>query len=251
LRPAAWRSCAADQEREEYSVWSVTIRDTVAGTPAVVANSMEPGQLLRFPMIGRPTVRSLRKNLPDLLPDAADSFLARNQSGTFTFADRFDAAANVVLVDRKELVELFEHWTGPRTSDGWELFRARFSDTAVVVRLSRVGFSADCSQALVYVGAGCGWRCGHGVLILLARHGETWTVSNGRELWIAAAPADSLPARGAEAPPPAARPAARRARARRGGAGPRVPSSGEAARAARRSRDAQLHGAERSGAKWS
>ena len=54
----------------------------------------------------------------------------------------------------------------------------------VVAELSRVGFSADSTHAVVYLGADCGYDSGYGQLYLLVRDPKLgWTVRHSINLW--------------------------------------------------------------------
>jgi hypothetical protein len=50
-----------------------------------------------------------------------------------------------------------------------------------LMRMSRVGFSADRRTAMVYVDSDCGMRCGHWGVMILVKEGEVWRFD--RFLW--------------------------------------------------------------------
>ena len=54
----------------------------------------------------------------------------------------------------------------------------------VVVSFSEIGFSADGTLALVYLGMRCGGRCGIGELVLMRRAGSGWEQRALVPLWM-------------------------------------------------------------------
>lgn len=66
-----------------------------------------------------------------------------------------------------------------------EGLRAKYPDAYGVVSLSRVGFDAGATRALVYVSrVACGLGCGEGVCMLLVKEDCRWKVSDRRRSWI-------------------------------------------------------------------
>jgi hypothetical protein len=62
--------------------------------------------------------------------------------------------------------------------------RAREGHEIAVVRLSRVGFDADRTRALVYRGQVCGPLCGSGGYVLLEKRSGAWRIVDEAHLWI-------------------------------------------------------------------
>lgn len=78
----------------------------------------------------------------------------------------------------------------PSAMDGdvdgyWRAFYRRFPGAAGLVTLSRVGFNAARTQAVVGVSRGCGGLCGTGTVVLLERDPDGhWRVVRNALLWI-------------------------------------------------------------------
>ncbi len=88
----------------------------------------------------------------------------------------------VTLVEAGDLPDL------PRDDRGWgpgmwQRFRAKFDDVGGIHALSRAGFSADRTQAVLIVRYNCGTRCGIAMAMLLIRDGEGWRVVEEVGLW--------------------------------------------------------------------
>jgi hypothetical protein len=62
--------------------------------------------------------------------------------------------------------------------------RAQTGREIAVVRLSRVGFDADRTRALVYRGQMCGPLCGSGEYVLLEKRSGVWRIVDEAHLWI-------------------------------------------------------------------
>lgn len=85
----------------------------------------------------------------------------------------------MVLIGDAEIDELFGG-----EIDGWETFYARYPGSQGIMGLSRVGFSADGTQALLYLGNQWHWLAGRGYVWLLSRVGGGWVVERGVMIWI-------------------------------------------------------------------
>lgn len=113
---------------------------------------------------------------------------------TFTLGEGFNTRVPHVLLPDTVRETLFR---GDQPEQGWRLFFRKYPLSAGLVRLSRVGFNAARSEALVYLEFQCGAECGSGRLIQLAREpAGSWRITSGELLWIAApeaAPGPSAP----------------------------------------------------------
>lgn len=69
--------------------------------------------------------------------------------------------------------------------DAWARFYRTYSGSNGLLGFSRVGFSSDRSQALVYVWHYCGDTCGKGGLFHCTLADGAWTVSQALWLWVA------------------------------------------------------------------
>ncbi len=79
----------------------------------------------------------------------------------------------LVLTDRVEVEDVFQN------KGGWAALGA-----STIVRFSRIGFSCDGIQALMYRSLSCGGLCGSGDLVVLEKKRNQWKVVLARLLWI-------------------------------------------------------------------
>jgi len=115
---------------------------------------------------------------------------------TVTLGEGFSTRVPHVLLTDTVRETLFR---GDQPEQGWTQFFRRYPQSAGLVRLSRVGFNAARSEALVYLEFQCGAECGSGRLVQLARDpAGSWRIASGELLWIAAPEATPGPA----TPPP-------------------------------------------------
>jgi len=122
---------------------------------------------------------NLKKDLSGVTDDTIEDFLAENRT-PLTLSDRFSKGLNVVLVGRQRLEEAFSAKPGNR----WEEFYRVFPESQGITSLSRVGFSRDRKQALVYIGTQSHSLAGNGNLVLLTWDGKNWQVSREVNMWV-------------------------------------------------------------------
>ena len=79
----------------------------------------------------------------------------------------------LVLASQAEISDVFAK------DDGWAAL-----GTSNIVRFSRIGFSCQRNQALVYESQSCGSLCGSGGLLILKKDEDRWRVVLGILLWI-------------------------------------------------------------------
>lgn len=112
--------------------------------------------------------RSLEERLVEAVRDLCD------RNGGKNSIDRLGTIGlDHVVIGDEELTAMFQTdgW------DGWDEFRRRYPGSPAMVTLSRPGFSADGSLALIYLGWSSDWECGEGRLYVLERRGEDWVTT--------------------------------------------------------------------------
>ena len=152
----------------EYAVYSVVLDSLhVLDTPdeVLVVNDsagLHPeGVLLAWPE---------HEIFPAVLsPELIRRFKAANQH-SLSLENRFDVRIPIKLLDRAGREEFF----GPTLK--WDQFFERYPGAHALIEFSRVGFTSDMQQALVYAEFICGGRCGWGQLIRLTRQQESWVI---------------------------------------------------------------------------
>lgn len=73
------------------------------------------------------------------------------------------------LVSRSELDKIFAP-----NSDGWKPFNTKYPNSGGFIHMSAVGYNADKTLALVYMGHWCGGLCGGGTHHLLEKRAGNW-----------------------------------------------------------------------------
>jgi hypothetical protein len=92
-----------------------------------------------------------------------------------------DASLTYTLVSADDFSNLFKKGVG---GDGWAKFYKKYPNSSGYWEFSAVGYDKISAEALVYVGHHCGWLCGTGHLVLLAKENGSWVVKNRVMLWI-------------------------------------------------------------------
>lgn len=160
-------------EDEEYAVYSALIKymSEDAGTKRLLVIEEQTSPWVGFPEDDPDKFyRELKESAPALSAEVIDDFRARNK-GEHTLARRFDIGREYVLVGEKELNKIFKEAGG-----GWKAFYKKYPGAGGYLVLSRVGFNADRTQALVYQGHSCGGLCGAGSHMLLNKKNGAWVV---------------------------------------------------------------------------
>lgn len=165
-------------EAEEAAVYAAAIETYLGRRPAQLVLQEETALF-----IGGDTAETLgylTAKLPGLEADTLDSLQARNDRA---YAVPLSTARAwpfpCVLLTAAEMHSFFEPSAG-----GWDAFYARYPESQGIMELSRVGFNAEMTQALVYVGNQSHWLAGAGFYYLLAKEGGTWKVVGQVMVWI-------------------------------------------------------------------
>ncbi len=175
-------TAAPELPSEEYAVFralldhglgpeaqQVIVAETTTGDPAGI-----------LPAVKADEVRA--KELGTSLELLRDWSLMNERQ--FSLGQGFTTRVPHVLLSDSARETLFR---GDEPQQGWKLFFRKYPLAAGLVRLSRAGFNAARSEALVYLEFQCGAECGSGRLVNLARTpGGIWQINNGELLWIAA-----------------------------------------------------------------
>ncbi|MEE9213741.1 MAG: hypothetical protein V3U54_02965 [Thermodesulfobacteriota bacterium] len=123
-----------------------------------------------------------RKEIKGLREDTIEDFLSKNENPV-TLKNKFVEDLKVVLVTKERSREIL---LSKKAEDGygWEEFYKLYPDSQGITELSRVGFSKDRMQALVYIGTQVNPLSGSGYLILLHWNGKSWGNPQYVMLWI-------------------------------------------------------------------
>lgn len=179
-------------DADEYAVYAAILTQMRSDQPDlpplyVVQRQTEPSRaknarqrIQREPTRTKTGKRIIRLGGWETLDEAAlDDFEARNQQSV-TIENRFHLEpSRVELIDLAEIHDLFGE-----NGSGWKGFYGKYPDAGGIVTFSRVGFSRDRTQAVVYVGVQSNWLAGYGQLVMLVRDGDKWRKDASQGLWI-------------------------------------------------------------------
>jgi hypothetical protein len=121
------------------------------------------------------TASSLQSQAPALQRTTIDAFREVNSQRT-TFQRSFSLAVDYELIDQSQLDSVLK-------GGSWPAFHRRFPGSPGIVKLSRVGLSADGTQALFYASHECGVLCGGGWFVIMERRDGRWSVEKEIEMW--------------------------------------------------------------------
>jgi hypothetical protein len=146
-----------------------------------ITESDEEGFNLQMDGNGQPipwaqTASSLQSKAPTLKRTTEDAFREVNGQQT-TFQRSFHLALDYELIDLTQFDSLFKN-------GGWPAYYKRFPGSSGILGLSRVGISADGTQALFYASNECGEPCGVGFYVVMERRGGRWMIEKEIETWI-------------------------------------------------------------------
>jgi hypothetical protein len=104
----------------------------------------------------------------------ASIFPCRKQRAT---RRSFGSPIEYELVDSNQLESIFK-------KGDWPAFYKQYSGASGILTWSRVGFSAEGTQALFYVSHRCGGLCGGGRYILMEKQARRWVIGTEIVVWV-------------------------------------------------------------------
>jgi hypothetical protein len=176
-------------ETAEYEVYSALLAEIAqnAETVLVVGNetwdrlsTLDPEDRSRFAL--EKLVEG--SNMPPLLPlsqstkEAVEDYKTKNERPVELKA-KFQLKAKSLLLSERPFHALF---SGPQVYksliEGWRNNYMKYPTSSGYIRLSRVGFNRQMTEALIYVERHCGSLCADGRFYLLAKEGNRWSVKH-------------------------------------------------------------------------
>jgi len=109
-----------------------------------------------------------------------ENYLERNKISE-KIAIPTDVGSKHLLVGKKELASVFRKG---EFDMGWTRFYKKYPDSTGLIFFSKVGFSSDHNQAMLYAGRQCGGLCGSGSYLLLNKRNGKWVVEKDMGLWV-------------------------------------------------------------------
>jgi hypothetical protein len=138
---------------------------------ALIASTIDPGAVWRG--LDKEAIESApyldpRHRLTYARPDAVDAFLGAIEVQR-RLPKELRSLQDFLIVEQRELRALVAR-------DQLTAFERRHALAPGTVAVSRIGFDASGSQALLYVSFSCGSLCGRGTFVLLERNAGRWEV---------------------------------------------------------------------------
>jgi hypothetical protein len=143
--------------------------------------SDQSGRNIRLEGNGQPipwtqTASSLQNKVPTLKRTTIDAFREVNKQQA-SVRRSFHPAFDYELVDSIQLDSIFKN-------GDWPAYYKRFPGSPGILTFSRVGFSADGTQALFYLNNRCGALCGTGRYVVMEKRNGRWIVEKEIEMWV-------------------------------------------------------------------
>jgi hypothetical protein len=131
------------------------------------ANDMPPGGAEKY----------LRKEAPSLRAGTINNFRRANVRQA-QLALRFHLPLQYQLVPAEKIGSIL------KDVGSWPEYYKQYPGAQGHLAISRVGFSADGKQALLYASNRCGWKCATGSYVVMEKHGATWKILKEVFLWV-------------------------------------------------------------------
>jgi hypothetical protein len=119
----------------------------------------------------------IRENLDGIREETIEDFRSKNRE-RHPIAPDLDPKGRLIPVGDEEFRRIF------RDGAGWTRLRETFPDSDGTLRISRVGFDEDITQALVYAGQQFDWNVGSSGFLLFEKAGEGWTETGRAGEWL-------------------------------------------------------------------
>lgn len=124
------------------------------------------------------TLEYVLSQMSDVAEETVAGFRSRNDAA-YPLRPDMDLGLPYVLLTRDQFNEIFDVNTS-----GWDVFYTRYPNSPGLTSVSRVGFNADFTQALVYIGTQSHWLAGSGHYVLLEKTDGKWQVEQQVMTWI-------------------------------------------------------------------
>lgn len=113
--------------------------------------------------------------------EARWDFIIKNE-GAATLENKFPDEMKYPFVTDEQLTKDFAYEFDGRMN--WELFFEKYPKTGSLYTFSRVGFSTDGKEALVFVTSWCFYTCGEGSYYIMKKENDEWKIADKRMTWI-------------------------------------------------------------------
>jgi hypothetical protein len=124
------------------------------------------------------TLDHVLENMHGVAADTVTNFRNRNDT-IHELSPDMQIGSAYVLISQSVKSRFFS-----QNQDGWQLFYEQYPNSPGITTISRVGFSGNFDQALVYAGTQSQWLAGAGFYFLLLKVNGTWIVDQQVMTWI-------------------------------------------------------------------
>lgn len=175
---------------EEYSLfaelWSdsgrypnVIINETI---PAQINTSNESKNDSREFFSGKVHFNYLKETMTDLSNEAIKNFNQKNNMA-YLLEKKFPFRSDYELVSRDKISRFF--YEAGNLEKGWTDFRKKYPKSGgYYAQFSRIGFSPDKKQAIIYFEYYCGSLCASGDYIFFVKEKDKWIEKGKVNLWV-------------------------------------------------------------------
>jgi len=166
---------------EEYAVYNAVIEAKYrehpgSGAELVVISNRTDVYTLE-PKTLDETLKWASNHIPGGIPPELIENLVKQNQQEHEISDLFNLNVKHVLITEEEIAKIMK-------AGEWELFYEKFPKSQGIISLSRVGFNAGKTQALVYFGNPTSATSGMGWYILLEKKADTWTIKREIGMWV-------------------------------------------------------------------
>ena len=163
-----------DPDIEEYIVYNALLASQFAGNDLGQVLIMDHTDVNHTALLEQ-DLKNFDEHTP-LAPELVTSFKQRNQQ-PYPVKPILDFGVDYQLLSQEEVDEL----RPLDEASGWKLLYEKYPKAHGFVHLSRVGFNADFSQALVYISTYHYEQPIHGGYYLMTRQDSGWVIESGYE----------------------------------------------------------------------
>ncbi|MEO1074566.1 MAG: hypothetical protein AAFX41_01225 [Bacteroidota bacterium] len=169
----------SEAEREVYAAALSSLSSMIGEQVGTPTFQMLLGSLTATRLVEVQRDDALPPDLSPLSEQTWSDFVRRN-------AEPAEIATSLPVPDVLDLVreDTIRSIFADGASDGWRAFRSRYPDATGFAVVSRVGFSPDSTEALVFASFSCGPTCGSGQYVQLQRRGNRWEAVGTSVAWV-------------------------------------------------------------------
>ncbi|MGI9054532.1 MAG: hypothetical protein ACR2F2_01885 [Pyrinomonadaceae bacterium] len=114
----------------------------------------------------------------DTTTDLIQDFNAKNDK-SYLLERKFAGCKNYVLVTKTDVSDIFKN-----SKDGWKDFNVKYPKSGGFERFSRIGFSPDKKQAVIFLSYSCGWLCASGDFYFFVKEEGEWIEKVKQNVWV-------------------------------------------------------------------